>query len=115
MLGNLDFVMLHVPSIDEVLPFYTETLGMKVEDQMPGFVQFSRDGGAILALSSEPTESHGSPIELWWQVDNADEVHDTLVGRGAKVVEPLADEAFGRAFAVEDPAGNRVRMFQPRG
>lgn len=114
MLGNLDFVMLHVPSIDEVLPFYTEQLGMTLADQMPGFVQFNRDGGAIFAISSEPTESQGSPVELWWLVSNADELHDTLASRGVEIVAPPSDQPFGRAFEVKDPAGNIIRMFQAR-
>ena len=45
MLNGLNFVLAHVPSIAEVLPFYTEKLEFEVETQVPGFVQFKQPNG----------------------------------------------------------------------
>ena len=117
MISGLDFVMLHVPNIDQARTFYTEKLGFVVEDQMPGFVQFKRNGetSAIFALQEDKEVAPHSGVELWWIVDNADATYAALVSLGVEIVSRPADEPFGRAFVIKDPAGNEINMFQPRG
>ena len=115
MLLGLNFVMLHVPDIEQARTFYTEKLGMVVEDQQPGFVQFKQNAGmgAIFALQEQADVSAHQGVELWWMVDNADATYATLVSRGVGTVSQPSDEPFGRAFTIKDPAGNTINMFQP--
>ena len=116
MILGLDFVLLHVPNIEQARTFYTEKLGFAVEDQQPGFVQFKKDGGmgAIFALQEDAGVASHSGVELWWIVDNADTTYASLVSRDVEVVSQPSDEPFGRAFSIKDPAGNTINMFQPR-
>ena len=115
MLLGLNFVMLHVPDIEQARTFYTEKLGMVVEDQQPGFVQFKQNAGmgAIFALDEQAGVSPHQGVELWWMVDNADATYATLVSNGVGTVSQPADQPFGRAFTLKDPAGNSINMFQP--
>jgi predicted enzyme related to lactoylglutathione lyase len=114
MLNGLNFVLAHVPSIEQVLPFYTEKLGFEVEVQGPGFVQFKRpkDEGAVYALSQEGYVEPKASTELWWYVDDAEATIAQLKARGVALVDALADQPFGRTFSVQDPAGNKVYMLQ---
>jgi lactoylglutathione lyase len=115
MLLGLNFVMLHVPDIEQARAFYTEKLGFVVEDQNPTFVQFKQNAGmgAIFALQEQADVSPYQGVELWWLVDNADATHTTLVSHGVEIVSQPSDEPFGRAFAIKDPAGNIINMFRP--
>ena len=115
MLLGLNFVMLHVPDIEQARTFYTEKLGMVVEDQQPGFVQFKQNAGmgAIFALEEQAGASPYQGVELWWMVDNADATYATLVSNGVEIVSQPTDEPFGRALTIKDPAGNIINMFQP--
>ena len=115
MLLGLDFILLHVPNIEQARTFYTEKMGFAVESQQPGFVQFKQhDGkGAIFALQEEAGVSPHQGIELWWMVDNADATYDALVSKDVEIVSQPSDEPFGRALSIKDPAGNVINMFQP--
>ena len=117
MILGLNFVLLHVPDIEQARTFYTEKLGLAVEDQMPGFVQFKKPGeaGTIFALQEDKGVAPHSGVELWWILDNADTTYASLASRDVEIVSQPADEPFGRAFIVKDPAGNMINMFQPRG
>jgi predicted enzyme related to lactoylglutathione lyase len=115
MILGLDFVMLHVPNIEQARTFYTEKLGFAVEGQQPGFVQFKQYAGkgAIFALQEDAGVAPHEGVELWWIVDNADTTYNTLVSREVEIVSQPSDEPFGRAFSIKDPAGNIINMFQP--
>lgn len=111
MLQGLQFIILHVEDVDAARTFYTETLGLEVEAEQPGFVQFKQPGGgATFAISR--TEAGTDPIELWWFVDDADATHAALARRGVEVVTPPHDEPFGRAFAIKDASGARQFLLQ---
>ena len=116
MLLGINFVMLYVPDIEQARTFYTEKLGLVVEDQQPTFVQFKQHAGigAIFALEKQPDASPYKGVELWWMVDNADTTYTTLVSHGVEVVGQPSDEPFGRAFTIKDPAGNNINLFQPQ-
>ena len=115
MLLGLNFVMLHVPDIEQARAFYTEKLGFAVEDQQPAFVQFKQHAGigAIFALQEQANVAPHQGVELWWMVDNADATYATLVSHGVETVSHPSDEPFGRAFTIKDPAGNIINLFQP--
>src|SRR5713101_7744720 len=105
MLLGLNFVMLHVPDIEQARAFYTEKLGFVVEDRQPTFVQFKQHAGmgAIFALEQDPGVAPHQGVELWWMVDNADATYATLLSKDVETVSQPSDEPFGRAFTIKDP------------
>jgi len=88
MILGLDFVMLHVPNIEQARTFYTEKMGFAVEDQQPGFVQFKQHEGkgAIFALQEDAGAAPHKGVELWWIVDNAEATCTTLVSHDVEIV-----------------------------
>ncbi len=116
MLNGLNFILLHVSDIAKVLPFYTQTLGFEIESQATDFVQFKlvNGQGAALALSQQEPNGPTQNIELWWFVDNAETTLASLQERGASLLEPLADQPFGRTFSLKDPLGNPLFFLQLR-
>lgn len=110
MLTGLSFVLVHVDNVAEARTFYSETLGLTVEDEAPGFVQFARPSGQGAAFAI--IERSAETPELWWDVENADAAHAELVRRGVEVLSAPEDKPFGRAFAIKDPAGNTLHLLQ---
>lgn len=109
MAYDLNFVLVHVPSVAEALPFYTETLGLEIEDRQPGFVQFKAGpSAATYALS----EGEGEPIELWWFVADVEAARAELSRRVE--VSPIQDRPFGRVFTTRDPAGRTLYLLELR-
>ena len=114
MLQGLNFVLLHVTDIEKATAFYTGKLGLVIETQQSGFVQFKQPmgQGATFALSQE---GDGTPVqnaELWWFVDDADATYADLVAKDVPVAQPLKDEPFGRTFAIKDPSGNTLYIMK---
>ncbi len=120
-LGSLNFVFLHVPDVAAVRSFYVETLELELVDENTTFLMFRHADGATLGIGvdtesffkAKHTVDETSPVELWWQVEDADAVHATLVERGVRIVTEPKDEPFGRALAFADPAGNILCAYQP--
>jgi predicted enzyme related to lactoylglutathione lyase len=113
MLKSLNFILLHVANLDEVLTFYTQKLGFIVEAQSPFFVQFKQaPGGAIFSLSKSENATTYQGVELWWDVDDVDATLAALQAQGIEIAQPLKDEPFGRTFAIKDPAGNKIFILQ---
>src|SRR5262249_19977821 len=111
--------VLRVPDLKQARAFYTEKLGLTVEDELPDFVQFRRPGapeGSTFALAENPGALPHSGVTLWWRVDDADTAHDAFVARGIPIVRPPEDKPFGRIFAISAPAGNTLELYQlPQG
>ena len=86
MNNGLRFVVRHVTDIAAARAFYTEKLGLEVEVEQPGFVQFKALGGAPFAVSLESADpvavelpgGQSEALELWWYVDDADASHAEL-------------------------------------
>jgi predicted enzyme related to lactoylglutathione lyase len=113
MLIGLNFILMHVSNVAEAATFYTEKLGLTIEDQGPDFVQFKQPTGvgATLALSkAESAPSSGT--ELWWYVDDADASLATLQAKGVEVVDQPKNEPFGRTFSIKAPEGYTLYMLQ---
>src|SRR5947208_2822481 len=114
MFKGLNFILAHVQSIEQVLPFYTEKLGLEIEAQGPGFVQFKlpKGEGASYALSQEDNVEPKASTELWWYVDDAEATLAELQARGVAIINELKDEPFGRTLAIQDSAGNKLYILQ---
>src|SRR6476661_5147911 len=106
MNSGLQFVVRHVQDIDAARSFYIEKMGLAVEVEQPGFVQFKAPDGAPFAISlasADPVAAalpggQSEPLELWWYVDDADAAYAELQAKGVETVFSPKDMPFGRAF-----------------
>jgi predicted enzyme related to lactoylglutathione lyase len=108
---------LPVPDIAAARSFYTEYLGLGVEDFNLGWVAHYRstDGQAHVQLvTRDATAPHDSIISVHVGPD-VDEAYAEAKRRGYEIVHPLTEEPWGvRRFFVRDPGGNVVNMVSHR-
>src|SRR5690349_16844154 len=113
-MNDLNFVILHVADVAAAKAFFTEKIGMEIDNEQPGFVQFKApNGGASFALSTQDPAEPLQAVELWWFVDDVDAEHARLVAQGVPIAQPPKDEPFGRTLAYQGPAGQALFLLQP--
>jgi predicted enzyme related to lactoylglutathione lyase len=110
---RLELIAVPVSDIDRAKAFYVEQAGFNADhdhtvDENLRFVQPTPPGSACsivldVNMTSMPP---GAQQGLQVVVDDADAVHDYLVGRGV-ATEPVVDFPWGRFTFFTDPDGNR--------
>ena len=108
-----DFIGIQTKDLDAAKTFYTEILGLRpAADSPPGAVVFDTKP-VTFAVRTPVTdltgpEGLGEGIAIWFGCDDADALHDHLVGNGTEIVFPPKDGPFGRYFAFRDPFGYTI-------
>ena len=117
MLASPNFVILHVPDLDQAVRFYTDKLGFASNEaeSIPGtYTQFqSAPNGATFSLLKQADDAPYRGVELWWDVADVDAAYTDLAARGVEVAQPPTDQPFGRTLAIKDPAGHTIYMLTP--
>jgi predicted enzyme related to lactoylglutathione lyase len=110
-----DFIGIQVEDIEAARLFYTEVVGLKPAPQSPpGVVVF--DTSPIPFAVRTPvidltaTDKLGWGIAVWFASDDADALHDHLVGQGVHIEFAPKDGPFGRYFAFSDPFGYSITV-----
>jgi catechol-2,3-dioxygenase len=111
---ELNFVILNVRDVAGMRDFYRDALGLAVAAESPGFVQLRAAGGASFSLQAHDGPRPADTVELWWQAEDVDALHSSLVARDIAIVSPPTDQPFGRALTVRDPEGNAINFYAPR-
>jgi uncharacterized glyoxalase superfamily protein PhnB len=102
-----------VRRLNEALLFYEQRLGFACDFVYEGFyASVSRDRAVIHLKCAEKLDAErthrrsGEHLDAYLNVSGVRELHDELVGRGAPIIKPLAQQPWGtREFYVEDPDG----------
>lgn len=104
---------LPVSNIAAARAFYTEFLGLSVEEFNLGWVARYRtpDGEAAVQLvTGDVAAPHDSVISVHVGA-GVDEAYAEAIRRGYEIVHPLTEEAWGvRRFFVRDPDGNVLNI-----
>ena len=111
-----DFISLQVRDLAASRKFYTEVLGLAVDEHFdtPDFVLFDTNSipfglsQARVNLAEMPQPGLG--VTLWIDCDAVDELHARMQAAGATIVQPPFDSPFGRAFIMADPDGYRITV-----
>jgi PhnB protein len=103
---------------ERALEFYSRAFGAKeVSERIPwegkiGHVEFEIEG-ARLTLADEfpeynrsPKTLGGTPVSIHVDVADVDSFFNRAVEAGAKVLQPVKDEPYGRICKLEDPFGH---------
>ena len=75
-------------------------------------------GWPTLALSSArpPGQPGPSPetasIQLWWRASDAQALHDQAAAEGVPIIVEPFEGPFGRTFAMADPDGYRITIYE---
>lgn len=111
-----DFISLQVRDLATSRKFYTETLGLAVDERFDTADAVVFDTNSIpFALRAANVDLAEAPqpgwgVTLWIDCDAVDELHARLQEAGATIVRPPFDSPFGRAFIIADPDGYRITV-----
>jgi catechol 2,3-dioxygenase-like lactoylglutathione lyase family enzyme len=104
---------LPVADIAAARDFYTDYLGLSVEEFNMGWVaRYSSPGGeaSVQLVTGDATAPHDSVISVHVG-DGVEEAYEEAKRRGYEIVYPLTEEAWGlRRFFVRDPDGNVINV-----
>ena len=113
-----DFLALQVRDLDRAAEFYETHLGLRrLPANPPGAVVF--DTTPISFAVREPLPGTdldaayphpGSGVALWLHSDDAQALHDRMVGAGTPIVTAPFDGPFGRTFVFADPDGYAITI-----
>ena len=103
---------------DKLLPFYRDTLGLKVAIEAEGFVAFGDTDKPNLALGTH-SEVHGANTDparhmVALDTDDLDAEYKRLKAAGVEFIEAPTDSPGEgpRIATLKDPEGNLVQLFQ---
>ena len=102
----------------QALEFYSKAFGAKeVSERIPwegrvGHAEFEIEGALIMladefpVYNKSPKTLGGTPVSIHVDVGDVDAFVARAVKAGAKVLQPIKDEPYGRICKLEDPFGH---------
>lgn len=111
---SLYSVELRTARWDEMVAWYRQALGLRVLVRVvdEGYALIAA-GTARLALLSRGEAAPASPRwSLGFEVDDLEAARRRLAGAGTAAPAPIAHAEGFRELVVEDPDGNRIRLFE---
>ena len=114
-LERLSYVTLWAVKFEELKTLYKDILGLPVAEENPSFIMFDTKGSK-LAFHKLP-KGHTldrRTTELHLEVNDVDEVYQSLQRRGVKFEEKPANRPWGtRMASFRDPEGYTVEIVGP--
>ena len=102
--------------LNNLLPFYRDTIGLKAAFESPGFVVFGELGGPTLALGthSEVKGSNADPARhmIALSTDDVEAEYQRLQSKGVQFIEGPTKFDQVTIATLKDPEGNYVQLFQ---
>jgi catechol 2,3-dioxygenase-like lactoylglutathione lyase family enzyme len=103
---------LPVDNVPAAVRYYCDVLGFSINYAQDDLGVMYRDKATLLLI--QRTEAHTGIGSCSAYIENADQLHAELVGRGANVLGPPVSRPWGlRDFTVADQEGNRITFAQP--
>ncbi|MDB5501130.1 MAG: hypothetical protein JWR89_1032 [Tardiphaga sp.] len=114
-----DFLALQVRDLKASAEFYENVFGFEAEAQSPPGAVVFKTKPIPLALRTPlrplpEVDPLGIGMSLWIACEDADALHDLIVGRGGVILSPPGDGPFGRFFVARDPDGYGITFHTAR-
>ncbi|MCH7697768.1 MAG: VOC family protein [Chloroflexi bacterium] len=105
-------VYVYTPELAKLRQFYEAVFGVQPADH-GDWLPFALDGGTF-ALHALGDDSAGRPKEfqVTINVDDIEEAVDRFEAHGGRILQGVADEAFGKRALVQDPDGRQLEITQ---
>lgn len=116
--GSPGFISIAVTDVARSAAFYERYLGTVRDTFDFGPASAVYVGWPTVALSSAraPGSPEPSPettsISLWWRASDAQALHDQAAADGVRIIVEPFDGPFGRTFAMADPDGYRITIYE---
>jgi glyoxylase I family protein len=119
MLKNFAGTTVWSEDLNNLLPFYRDTLGLKPGVESPEFVVFGDSDKPSMALGthSDVKGKNSDPARhmVGFESDDLDGDFQTLKSKGVEFIEEPTEYSGMRIATLKDPEGNLVQLFQPTG
>jgi predicted enzyme related to lactoylglutathione lyase len=117
MIKGFSFASVWSSDLNNLLPFYRDTLGLKPSMESEGFVVFGDPAGVAFGLGSHSDVSgkNTDPARhmVGFNVEDIQGMVQQLKGKGVEFVEEPNDQGGGFWIAtLKDPEGNLVQLFE---
>ena len=108
--GGLSY--LHIPArdVEQSAVFYERVLGWTIERRDGSASRFSTPDG--LLIGGFGTDAPGSGFVPWFYVDAIEAAIERVTASGGRIVDASRDQGDIRVVEVQDPAGNRLGLWQ---
>jgi len=116
--GSPGFISIAVSDANKSASFYEQHLGAVRDTFDFGADAVAFVGWPTFALSSarRPGQPGPSPettsIQLWWRASDAQALYERVVTAGVRILTEPFDGPFGRTFAMSDPDGYRITIYE---
>jgi catechol 2,3-dioxygenase-like lactoylglutathione lyase family enzyme len=115
-LTQVSVVMLGVHEATRALAFYRDKLGLKVQNEIPGFA-FLNAGAVTLCLSEPAAKVRGQVAgagEIVFSVEDVTSAYQALREKGVQFThEPRNITPTARVANFDDPDGNHLSIYGP--
>ncbi len=115
MLRRIPYVTLWARNFEETVAFYRDLLGLPVEHQHPGFVQFATEGTKLYVhgmKEAPPLRAH--TVEIHFEVADVDAATAALRDKGVVLEHEPQNMPWGARVAwFRDPEGYVVELVGP--
>jgi len=114
---SLGFVLLFVSNPLKSSEYYQELFEIKPVEESPTFVMFALKNGVMLGLWSRHTaeprvEALPGASEICFPCSDVDALYEAWGKKRLVILQKPTDMDFGRTFALQDPDGHRIRVYQ---
>lgn len=116
--GSPGFISITVSDAARSASFYERFLGAVRDTFDFGADAVAFVGWPTFALSAvrRPGQPGPSPatttIQLWWRASDAQALYEEAVAAGVPILAEPFDGPFGRTFAMADPDGYRITIYE---
>lgn len=109
---KIQYAILYTSDIAKVRSFYSTLLKEQPVEDLEHFIGFALGGPMLgIKLSSEPREQPGCQTVII-TCQNAEEMLAECRAVGARIVQDIRVEEWGRNFSILDPDGNKVEFVE---
>ena len=112
---KFDHLNLPVSDLDRSRTWWVESLGLKVEFEVPNTRAVAlNDGEGFAIFLQEKPDVVPNGIALWFQVDDVDETHAAWTARGVRFNHDPQKNFWGYGAELADPDGYLIRLWDEK-
>jgi catechol 2,3-dioxygenase-like lactoylglutathione lyase family enzyme len=112
---KFDHLNVPVSNLDRSRAWYTTTLGLKVEFEVPDRRTVAlQDGEGFAIFLQERPGAAANGVALWFQVDDVDAIFGQWSARGVSFAHGPQKTFWGYGAELSDPDGYLVRLWDER-
>ena len=114
MIDGIATVWLPVSDMDRALQFYSETLGLDIEEHQEDWSLVTA-GAVSIGLNGRDEESsggEGGAVIAFRPSDEIEEAVEALSAEGVEIAGGVTEHPWGKVATFRDPDGNELQLYE---